>query len=40
MPVYLGPHNVADFLPDPDAIIDYNRLGSPEALNKVRPWVG
>ncbi|PNW69860.1 hypothetical protein CHLRE_18g749697v5 [Chlamydomonas reinhardtii] len=34
VPVYLGPHNVADFLPDPDAIIDYNRLGSPEALNK------
>ncbi|GLI70403.1 hypothetical protein VaNZ11_015123 [Volvox africanus] len=32
VPVYLGPHNVADFLPDPDAIIDYKKLGTPQAL--------
>ncbi|GLC36243.1 hypothetical protein PLESTB_001364700 [Pleodorina starrii] len=32
VPVYLGPHNVGEFLPDPEAIIDYSKLGSPEAL--------
>ncbi|EFJ51821.1 hypothetical protein VOLCADRAFT_103312 [Volvox carteri f. nagariensis] len=34
VPVYLGPHNVREFLPDPEAIVDYNTLGSPEALMK------
>ncbi|GFR51153.1 hypothetical protein Agub_g13508 [Astrephomene gubernaculifera] len=34
VPVYMGPHNIAEFLPDPEAIIDYNKLGSPEALMK------
>lgn len=34
VPVYMGPKNIADFLPDPDAIIDYHKLGSPEALLK------
>ncbi len=39
MPVYLGPPNVAEFLPDPEAIIDYGKLGSPEALMAVRVFV-
>ncbi|PNH04227.1 putative fucosyltransferase-like protein, partial [Tetrabaena socialis] len=34
VPVYMGPHNVDEFLPDPEAIINYHKLGSPEALNK------
>eukprot|EP00201_Polytomella_parva_P004436 CAMPEP_0175076986 /NCGR_PEP_ID=MMETSP0052_2-20121109/23091_1 /TAXON_ID=51329 ORGANISM="Polytomella parva, Strain SAG 63-3" /NCGR_SAMPLE_ID=MMETSP0052_2 /ASSEMBLY_ACC=CAM_ASM_000194 /LENGTH=324 /DNA_ID=CAMNT_0016346305 /DNA_START=675 /DNA_END=1649 /DNA_ORIENTATION=- len=34
VPIYYGPPNVADQLPDPNAIIDYSKLGSPEALMK------
>ncbi|KAG2486258.1 hypothetical protein HYH03_015082 [Edaphochlamys debaryana] len=34
VPLYLGPHNVAEFLPDPNAIVDYGKLGSPAALMK------
>lgn len=32
IPVYWGAPNVADFIPDRNAIIDYAKLGSPEAL--------
>ena len=32
LPIYLGAPNIADFVPTIDAIVDYTRLGSPEAL--------
>jgi hypothetical protein len=35
LPVYMGPHNINDFLPDPNAIVDYHKLGSPEKLMAV-----
>lgn len=32
LPIYLGAPNIAEFVPTPDSIIDYQQLGSPEAL--------
>ena len=32
LPIYYGAPNIEDFIPLPDAIIDYEKLGSPEAL--------
>lgn len=32
VPIYLGAPNVADYIPDSNAIIDYAKLGTPEAL--------
>lgn len=34
LPIYMGPKNVADFLPMRDAIVNYHEFGSPEALMK------
>jgi hypothetical protein len=32
IPIYRGAPNIADFLPDPNAILDYDAFGSPAAL--------
>lgn len=32
IPIYLGAPNIEDYVPDSNAIINYARLGSPEAL--------
>ena len=32
LPIYFGAPNIADFLPHAESIIDYQKLGSPEAL--------
>jgi len=32
IPIYYGAPNVADYVPEPDSIIDYAQLGSPAAL--------
>lgn len=32
LPIYLGAPNIEDYVPTPDAIIDYAKLGSVEAL--------
>lgn len=32
VPIYLGAPNIHDFIPDNNSIVDYAKLGSPEAL--------
>lgn len=32
MPIYYGAPNIDDYWPHPDSIVDYRKLGSPEAL--------
>ena len=32
LPIYLGAENIADFVPVPGSVVDYNLLGSPERL--------
>lgn len=34
VPVYLGAPNIGDYIPDSNAIVDYAKLGSPEALKQ------